>query len=740
MSNKKTLEQMSTTEAKRAGITSLADRPNDASRYGDGGLSAEMLKARFDALPNLVREKFNKIAEMLASTDAAKYITLGGEDNALGETLFDFLALFGPRGDGITDKNISDLIETLYQGEGDEGASSRTLKDIVASICARLVALKSFAGKSVGGISIYFEDDGSIGYKATDRDGNSVSLGKLDPIGKGGIGDGAVSFEKLDAELGGRVSRAFAKVRYTASDGKLHFDSADGEELDSIDLPLESIIVSGTFDTSTKDLVFTLVGGGTLRIPFDEYIEAVASDVSRLNAKTDKSFKTVALAGDSTLIFDTHDGTKSTVDLSTVALDGQTRDTIARLEKNDVDHERRISNLEEHISDDYFVTDDSVAYEKAVPARACSSAKLLSLGGMTHRDEETNTLRDSKVTEIKSCGANRFNFKQMHNGNSQSTVIFNIVDNDTFRLISTHDYPKGSWYYRGTIIPIESDVSQLYVKFNAKTFGEVTRGIVNIHLKNASDIQLASFDAIGTGEVSETFNISGYLNGSKGYLEVSIYCSGGEACTTGAGVEYSKVIISLDADVPYVPYREPVSYPIPAEIQVGKGVNGYADTIDFDANKNIQKVREVDMGELYYDYRFSNNRHIFGTNLSAYGIQGQINTNAPINALAEDYRAVSVFDTWVDRDMSYSSSVIGLQRVEFVDNRYTNVADFKAAVTGKKLLFALETPIETDISESLEDFDNIIEVEGGGSLEFVNEYKNPVPSAVKYLLKEESAV
>jgi hypothetical protein len=34
----------------------------------------------------------------------------------------------------------------------------------------------------------------------------------------------------------------------------------------------------------------------------------------------------------------------------------------------------------------------------------------------------------------------------------------------------------------------------------------------------------------------------------------------------------------------------------------------------------------------------------------------------------------------------------------------------------------------------------MFEVEGGGTLEFVNEYGYAVPSTVKYLLKEESAV
>lgn len=448
MSNKKTLEQMSTTEAKRAGITSLADRPNDKSRYGEGGLTSTMLKERFDALPNLVRDRFNSIAAMLASADAAKYITLGGEDNALGETLFDFLALFGPRGDGITDKNISDLIETLYQKEDSTVNVSTPIKDIVHDIERRIV--------------------------------------------------------KANA---GRVTNA-------------------------------------RFDVASNSLVISFAGGNDL-----------------------------------------------SVDLSAISVGEGVSGEIERLKDTDVDHERRISNLEEHISDDYFVTDYSVAYEKAVPARACSSAKLMSLGGMTYRDEETNTLRDSKVTEIKSR------------------------DTD------------------GNVIAIR---------------------------------------------------------------------------------------------------------PIPTEIQAineGKGIDyygAYADTIDFEKKKYIERINTI---ELTGNEAFSAGSYYILTN----------NLFCPKGVDTYIIRTAEAFP------VSFSNTQLNnLQFGSGTDSVFNYFADlnaFKAHLAERyasgnpvTVIYPLAEPIVTDISAELEGFDNIIEVEGGGSLEFVNEYKNPVPSTVKYLLKEESAV
>lgn len=157
MSNKKELARVTPSEANKIGIVSLSDRPNAASRYGDGGLTAKALKERFDALPNLVREKFNIIADMLASEEAARYVTIGNADGRLGETLYDFLQLFGERGDGISDKNISDYIEALYQMEGDEEARSYTLGEIILDIHSRLAS----ADNALGGVDDKIE--GAIG-------------------------------------------------------------------------------------------------------------------------------------------------------------------------------------------------------------------------------------------------------------------------------------------------------------------------------------------------------------------------------------------------------------------------------------------------------------------------------------------------------------------------------------------------------------------------------------------------
>lgn len=268
-------------------------------------------------------------------------------------------------------------------------------------------------------------------------------------------------------------------------------------------------------------------------------------------------------------------------------------DRLTRFGETDRDLDRRISLIEEHLEGASFVTDSSVAYEKAVPARACSSAKLASFGGMTYRDEETNTLRDSKVTEI--------------------------VSRDT----------------DGNVIAIR---------------------------------------------------------------------------------------------------------PIPAAIQAineGKGITdtyygAIADTVDIENKKYIKRINTVELT--------GNETFGFG---SYYAITNAL--NLPKGDSIYKIRVSEAFP--VQFSNSYLNNVQFGSSDNSLFNYFADGNAFKAYLAERyasgnpvTIIYVLAEPIETDISAELEGFDNIIKVEGGGSLEFVNEYKNPVPSAVKYLLKEESAV
>lgn len=318
MSNKKTLAQMSESEAALAGISSLADRPNDASRYGDGGLTAKALKERFDALPNLVRQKFNEIATMLTAADAAKYITIGAEDNALGETLYDFLLLFGSRGDGAQDKNISDYIETLYDvpledADGNKNYS-RTLKDIVQSVVDRIAAINAAhtaLASLVSSAEISSESDNSfkITFKGATPEGEeqTIELKGLGPVDAAGIKDGAVSWKKLHSDVhrvfdehSDSVSVALTalyekiqelekvaitSVLYDGDTGVMTFNAKkDTEKV--IDLPIERLLSDKSYFDNTpgaEAAVLVLRNDDEIRIPIDSMTSKVVEYINGIH-------------------------------------------------------------------------------------------------------------------------------------------------------------------------------------------------------------------------------------------------------------------------------------------------------------------------------------------------------------------------------------------------------------------------------------------------------------------------
>jgi hypothetical protein len=94
----------------------------------------------------------------------------------------------------------------------------------------------------------------------------------------------------------------------------------------------------------------------------------------------------------------------------------------------------------------------------------------------------------------------------------------------------------------------------------------------------------------------------------------------------------------------------------------------------------------------------------------------------------------SKFDDLADKTINVTNN----SNIYIKDTDYTDIATFKAAMSGVMLYYELATPEVTDISDILS-VDNYIEVEGGGSLTFENEYKYDVPSEVVYQLKEETA-
>jgi hypothetical protein len=143
--------------------------------------------------------------------------------------------------------------------------------------------------------------------------------------------------------------------------------------------------------------------------------------------------------------------------------------------------------------------------------------------------------------------------------------------------------------------------------------------------------------------------------------------------------------------------------------------------VDWEKKQFVKRVGCVDMGTL--DWSVSNeNANRFQARI--YNIKSATADTADIVCAKYDSATGGANNTI----FNYAN------RVYINDAAYTDAATFKAAMAGVMLYYELDTPEVTDITDLIT-ADNYIDIQGGGSLTFVNQYSQAVPSTIEYGVK-----
>ena len=225
------------------------------------------------------------------------------------------------------------------------------------------------------------------------------------------------------------------------------------------------------------------------------------------------------------------------------------------------------------------------------------------------------------------------------------------------------------------------------------------------------------------------------------YIALTFYLAYGGAVYAGYHATYDDIIFNKGSTaLPYTHYTKH-TLPVPSEAQAldgyGQGISeSLYNYIDYETKQFVKRVGAVDMGTLDWVRSVD----------SDYGI---IRFYATVSGLKESEAigAVAVLcapytthrDALVPSRAKHKTMATYLNRVFIVDNTefYADAAIFKSAMSGVMLYYELAEPIITDIS-NLISMDNLIEVEGGGTITMVNEHSLAVPSEIIYQLKGES--
>jgi hypothetical protein len=193
--------------------------------------------------------------------------------------------------------------------------------------------------------------------------------------------------------------------------------------------------------------------------------------------------------------------------------------------------------------------------------------------------------------------------------------------------------------------------------------------------------------------------------------------------------------------LPYTPYREPITYTVPEEIQAlegyGEGVSAMQNEIDFTNKRYIPNCKKIiftgdedwvlawssggetacyyvgikDLSPLKTDKKHQTNSHF------EFGSRGN-----------EKFGVTSIHAGGGVRFYTVYQFPTLEEWVAYVKSQYENGTPITSVIS-------IANPNVVDISTYLTDFDNILEVEGGGSLKFVNEYGQAVPSSILYTVK-----
>lgn len=342
-------------------------------------------------------------------------------------------------------------------------------------------------------------------------------------------------------------------------------------------------------------------------------------------------------------------------------------------------------------------------------------------------------LRDTKVTAIKSIGANLIPYPYAEPERTIKGITFTDNGDGT---VTANGTATGSVYFKfaggmaghGVPIPNWLEVGKTYTLFQPSSNSSSCCEIY-FYTKDGASTKFSSAWS-GTFSVPEGhdyFGIFGYIaNGAT----VSNYI-------------FKPMLTRGDTALPYAPYKER-TFAIPTYVQTlpeyGEGVNEtYHNYIDFERKVFVQRTkRKVLDGTEGWMLGGTTTSGAYRMEYISTDILKNADTSATDIIKAVGYESVAAGSAGTYGNVRGISTYGGY--VQIYDASYSDVASWKAHLaelyakgTPLTVEYALAEPIETPISSYLTD--EFIEVEGNGILKFENVEALAVPSEISYMLK-----
>ena len=383
-------------------------------------------------------------------------------------------------------------------------------------------------------------------------------------------------------------------------------------------------------------------------------------------------------------------------------------------------HEKRITNLEKKISADFFVTDEDTAYKKTVPSNACPFAQINSIGGMSYKSKNLISILPWANQTI--------------NG-----VTITLDKDGVYHLSGTATATSACLLPLDAKLPIGKYTLSLNCN---KVIGTAFENAVYLVARSADgDWKIQSSTHLSSAYITVTTTVD-IVDFMFAFME-GVNCDGltiAPMCNEG---DY----------IPYEPYYEGLRDSKVTEIK-SHGANLYngeqnlelpasAGKVIFEGEINepivfsyVADGTYTDMGGCFFEFVEANGTVV---QPSAYGNPRKLNGLKKI--LIRNWCG---FTGTVSNIMLNYGDTASPYKPFREPISYPIPAEIQAINGYGKDGFVIDLEKQTSAYEGSVSplpvrLEPIIEVEGGGRLEFVNEYKNAVPTSITYLLKESAS-
>lgn len=337
------------------------------------------------------------------------------------------------------------------------------------------------------------------------------------------------------------------------------------------------------------------------------------------------------------------------------------------------------------------VSNNSITMTSTSSSSACGIYRTLNVD-TTHKflilfeaksDDITSDITSNKMTPSANFGALTSNWKKY-------SGVYNTLNNNSLSIYTTASEANLVWSLKNINL---FDLTALFGSGNEPT-----------------DVSTATTQLLAMG-----IDITEYNEYSAGELRHAAVTS----------------VVSTDG-------TDTTTYTIPSAITsldgYGMGLSqSVCNYVDLNSKKfKKQFISYTFTGDEAYSYQENGHRVIVSLPLTELGVVGTTNgiSNTDLNFVTNNYDSNGIY---IATSSTYQQVFICYNGV------ITDNATAKAYLVGKTIVYELAEPVETDISEYLDETftnENLIELYESGTVTFTNEYECSVPNSITYQVEE----